>query len=105
MEELGLEEVAGRSVESVHVRLERLAVIHEAHERMDVRARDREHEARQVAEDHALLLREFSAEKCTEERLVELNHAIQHPLAVDGGVIGEAVEVRVEEVERGRKLD
>lgn len=104
MEELALEEVPGRPVELTHLRLEGRAVLHELHECVDRRARNADHEARQVLENHALLLGEFGTQERTEEGLIEFDDAVEDPLAVHGAVRLEAGEVRVKEIERRREL-
>ena len=68
---------------------------------MDRRARNREHEAREVAKDNALLLGKLGSQQRAEHIVVQLNHPVEDLLSSGGAVAAHAVEINIEHVERG----
>ncbi len=94
--------VGGSACDGRHVRRR---VFEQLAQGVDGGARDRQHQLREEAKDHRLLLGEFGTEQAAEDVVVDLDDTGQHLLAITLIVVGKAIGLDVEQVQRRREGD
>src|SRR5690242_13760153 len=72
---------------------------------MDGRARHYHHQAGEIAEDHALPLRQIRTQKRSEHILIQCNRTIHQFLPVNSAITREAVKAKIKEVQTRRVFD
>src|SRR4051794_6209307 len=72
---------------------------------MDGRTRDHHHQAREIAEDDPLPLRQIRAQKRPKHILIQRNRTIHQFLPVNSAVTGEAVKAKIKEIQTRRVFD
>src|SRR3954463_1036815 len=72
---------------------------------MDGSAWDHHHQAREIAEDHTLPLRQIRTQKRPKHILIQRNRTIYQFLPINSAVTGEAVKAKIKEVQTRRVFD
>ena len=99
---LGLEKLPRRAGEGCDVGRELLlaARLHQFAQGVDGGVRDVQHQPRDIAEDHILLLRHFGGEQRAEHEIIEFKNGIGQPLALEHGIVFQALHADIKQIER-----